>query len=312
MKTVLITGCNGLLGSKLCAAALDRYHIVGLDIHPHALPLLPDIIYHRGDITRPETAEPVFSEYRPWQVIHTAAFTEVDGCERDHDRAWQVNVTGAANMAALCRRYNAGMVHISTDYVFNGENGPYTEEDPPNPISWYGRTKLESETAVRDIMPDAVICRTTVLYGHAPGTRPNFVSWLVSKLDKGESVKIVADQYGSPTLADDLAAAIILLMNRKVSGIFNTVGPDCINRLQFARMIVRAFDLDPSLLGELESSRLMQAASRPSRGGLKTDKIVKSTGFAFSTVADGLRKMRAQMEKDGWSSPVEISERGSR
>ncbi len=299
MKTLLITGGNGLLGTKLLTAASERYHLVSLDLQEETVLRTVDLRYIRADITDRTTIRNAILDAGPDGVIHTAAYTHVDGCETDSDRAHAVMVDGTRHVAEACREAGARMIHLSTDYVFDGTSGPYGEEDTTNPLSAYGRFKLESEQIVLDTLEDLAVVRTMVLYGFAPDVRDNFATWLVRALQNGEAVTIVTDQTGHPTLVDDLAAACLVLFEKKAKGIFHAAGSQWMSRFDFAILLAGVFGLDPSLIGQTTTDRLRQSASRPLVSGLKTDKIRKAFGVRFSTCEEGLRIMKRQMEEAG-------------
>jgi dTDP-4-dehydrorhamnose reductase len=297
MATLAVTGANGLLGQKLGLAAAGRHRVTGLDLQeaPAAPETLSD--YVRCDVTDPVQVDRALGSRRFDGVIHTAAFTDVDGCESRYEEARAVNVGGAENVARACGRSGSRLVHLSTDYVFDGASGPYDEDDRPNPISRYGVTKLESERAVFRLEPGAVIARTMVLYGHARSVRPNFVTWLVARLRAGQPVRIVTDQFGHPTLADDLAGALLVLFERGASGVYHTAGSEWIDRHSFALAAAAAFGLDPGLITPTTSDAFVQPAPRPLCSGLKSDKLFRDYGIRLSTAAEGLAKMRLQMEE---------------
>lgn len=299
MKSICVTGGNGLLGTKLLVLAHPKYRIISLDCQNAPLLQAPSIEYIQCDITDREKLDQIFSRTRPQAVFHTAAFTDVDRCELKREKCWNVNVVGTENVALACRSIGAKMIHISTDYVFDGTNGPYTEEDIPNPISYYGKTKWESEQVVKRILEDFVIVRTTVLYGFFPGVRLNFVTWLIEKLKNHASVDITEGQYGTPTLADDLAKALLMLFEKGKRGIYNGVGREWVNRYVFAQKIAEVFGLDRSLICPTVAEQLKQPAPRPKKGGLKIDKIVRELGISFSNVEEGLCIMKKQMEDSG-------------
>ena len=288
MKKICVTGGNGLLGSKLLTAACRKYRLVSIDLQESPLFQCDDLEYVQGDITDRDVIISQIVQFHPDCVIHTAAFTNVDGCEKEKDKAWKVNVSGAENVALACRDLKIKMIHISTDYVFDGKNGPYSETDRPNPISFYGKTKLESEKRIRETVEDSVIARTMVLYGYFPGVRMNFVTWLINKLRSSEKVNIVTDQYGTPTLADDLARALIILFEKEAQGLYNAAGSELINRYDFALRIAEIFDLDSSLIEKATSDHLKQPAPRPLQSGLLVDKICSEMGVHFSSVREGL------------------------
>jgi dTDP-4-dehydrorhamnose reductase len=307
MKKICVTGGNGLLGVKLLAEASGKYALVSVDLQNGPLFEFEQMEYVRGDITQRETISNIIADVRPECVIHTAAFTYVDRCESEKESAWKVNVEGAGNVALACRSLNIKMIHLSSDYVFDGEDGPYDENAKPHPISYYGRTKWESEREVSRILDDIVIARTTVLYGYFPGVRPNFVTWMIDQLSSGKSVSVVNDQFGTPTLADDLARALLMLFEKDKRGVYNTVGSEWIGRFEFAKKIATVFDLNPDLIKETTSDHFHQPAPRPLNGGLKIDKIYRETGFLFSSVYDGLKIVKQQMaEKDSFYKKVNI------
>ncbi len=304
MKTLAVTGGNGLLGMKVLEAAASRFRTVSLDIQEGPAAGSSAGVYARCNVTSEEQVSGVLERTRPDAVIHTAAFTDVDACETRREESRAVNADGARHVAAACRKLGARMAHISTDYVFDGTAGPYTEADEPNPLSHYGRTKLEGERAVAAELPDAVIARTMVLFGFAPGIRENFVTWLVRKLSAGEPVSIVTDQVGHPTLADDLAAAVLLLVERGASGLYHTAGSEWLNRYDFALKTAAVFDLDASLIRPTTSDAFRQPAPRPLRSGLDSGKLRAEFGFTLSSAEEALKIIRGQMEAAGQWRPL--------
>lgn len=295
MKSLFITGSNGLLGSKLVFAANGRYRITGLDLTADSFVRSVPMEYIQGDITDRKCIFKQISQKKPDVVLHTAAFTDVDACESHYDAAHAVNVDGAEHIADACKRLGIQLIHVSTDYVFNGNNGPYSEEDEPCPLSAYGRMKLESERIVQQTLPEAVIARTMVLFGYMPRIRKNFVTWLVEKLRNRDVVQIVNDQFGTPTYADDLAESLLVLYQKDARGIYHTAGPDCLSRHAFALQIADAFQLDASLISETTSNRFQQPAPRPMHSGLKTEKLTRDTGFTFMPLSQALLKLKEQM-----------------
>ena len=301
MKRICITGGNGLLGSKIIAAAKEAYGLISIDLQKHSLSRAHDLEYIRGDVTDKEFILHQVKRSCPDVVIHAAAFTDVDGCEREKEKAWDVNVEGTRNVALACKTLGIKMIHLSTDYVFDGKSGPYDEDDEPNPVGHYGKTKLESEKVVRDLLDDFVIARTMVLYGYAPGRQSNFVIWLVEQLRAGERVRIVDDQFGTPTLADDLARALIVLFEKDGRRLYNTAGSEYLSRYDFAIRTAEIFKLDVSLIERITTAELNQDAIRPLSSGLRIDKIHRKFGVEFSSISEGLRIVKQQMTEAGWN-----------
>lgn len=296
-RRVLVTGGNGLLGTKTLGLLLAQgRQPVSASLEPECLNrFLGDFPYFQLDITDARAVSNLVADIRPEAVIHTAAFTAVDACETQRELSWRVNVDGTVNVAAACREASVRLAHVSTEYVFDGESGPYTEEDIPHPISYYGLSKLESEKAVRERCSDWAIARTTVLFGEAPNVRPSFVAWLVDKLGKGETVRVVDDQIGSPTLADNLAEMLLAVLDSDRQGIYNTVGDSIIDRHSFAVIAAERFGLDPNLIQRIKTSELNQPAARPLKAGLIMEKFKKDfPAVAVLTAEQALTRLRAR------------------
>ncbi len=297
---VLVTGGNGLLGTKTVELLLaEGRQPISASLEPESLNrFLGAFPYFPLDITDAAAVRNLLAHLRPEAVIHTAAFTAVDACETQRDLSRRVNVEGTANVAAACREIDARLVHLSTEYVFDGESGPYTEEDLPRPISHYGLTKLESEKAVRERCSDWVIGRTTVLFGRAPNVRPSFVAWLVDKLSRGERIRVVDDQIGSPTLADNLARMLVGLLDSDRGGIYNTVGDSILDRHAFAVMAAKLFGLEPALIDRIKTPELGQPAPRPLRAGLIMDKFKRDfPSVPVLTAQQALEELQRQMQE---------------
>ena len=299
MKTLCVTGGNGLLGCKVLRCALGKYRCISIDLQEESIVRQPDLVYIRNDVRDRESLESVFFKFHPDAVIHTAAFTNVDGCETEREHAWSVNVRGAENVARACQIIGCKMIHISTDYVFDGREGPYSERDRPNPISYYAETKLESERIVEALLADYAIVRPMVLYGFHPAARMNFVTWVVEEISAGRRISVVDDQYGTPTLAEDLAGILMELIARDGRGLYHAAGSERLHRYDFALRIADVFGIDDSLIFPTTSRALNQRAPRPLQSGLKNEKICGEMKFTFTPLDEGLRLVRAQMKEAG-------------
>jgi dTDP-4-dehydrorhamnose reductase len=299
---IAITGSNGLLGTKLLERCLGDATLapVGISRQACSNAFLGQFDFLQLDVADAPAVLDLFETIRPGLVIHTAAMTDVDGCERQPEAAWRANVDGATAVAAACAAVGAHLVHLSTEYVFDGTAGPYSETDRPNPISVYGRSKLASEAAVLDHCPTATIARTTVLYGYAPNARLNFATWLIGQLQAGQSVRIVDDQVGSPTLVDNLADQCLALARITTPGVYNTVGADVIDRLAFAHLAAEVFELDAGLITRTSTASLNQAAARPLRAGLAIHKLRQTLpDLPILGAREGLQELRRQLEAAG-------------
>ena len=298
MATLLITGVNGLLGQKVLqqASHLD-FDIIGIDIHDAPFVAAKNFHYEPLDITDRRAVKNLILRHYPHYIVNTAAMTNVDACETEKEKCWRINVEGVENLIYAARKIGSRIVHISTDYVFDGKNGPYDEEDTCAPLGYYGKSKLASENALRASDLEFAILRTMVLYGVGTNVRPNFVTWLISALRAKKSVKIVTDQIGSPTLADDLAKACLRVIELEKWDLLHVSGSEIIDRYHFALKIAEVFGLDESLITPITTKELKQAAPRPLKSGFIVDKAVKELNMSFSNVEQGLKTMKKQMKK---------------
>jgi len=294
LKKLLVVGASGLLGSKLFSQAGGRYETRGT-CNPvcdgkESLRLDP------LDIGSKDEVERLFEKTRPDVVILAAAMTDVDACERQPLLANRVNATGPELVARSCRKTGAKLVHVSTDYVFDGaKTRKYTEDDVPRPISVYGASKLAGERAVLSTLPSAVVARPAVLYGWSPlESKDNFVVWVLKKLRSGQKATLFRDQYISPTFADDLARTLLELAERDVSGIWHVAGPDCLNRPECGKVIAEVFGLDGRLVSPVDSSTVSLPAKRPKYSCLDVSKVQKLLNRNMVSFEEGLRKMKEQ------------------
>lgn len=289
---VLITGCHGLLGQRLVENAPEGYQIIATDLS-HDSKFIPEDIYEPCDLTDRDAVLQLVDYQQPDNIINAAAYTNVDGAEDERDLCWLVNVIAMENLVQAARKVRAGIYHVSTDYIFDGTNGPYKEIDPPNPLGFYGHSKLAAEKVLQESPCYYTIARTMVLYGPTQNQRPDFVGWLIHKLRQGDPVHIVTDQLGNTTLNDELANALWQLVRASYHGIVNVAGREVISRYDFALKIAEVFDLDASLINPIKTADLKQKAPRPLNSGLIVDKAINLLGLELSDVEGGLRKYKA-------------------
>jgi dTDP-4-dehydrorhamnose reductase len=269
---VLITGANGLLGQKLVSDFSSSQQVLGIDLSEESFLKPSNFSYQKKDITKKEELKLLFEDFQPNVVINSAAYTDVDGCEINKELAWAVNVEGVRNLVQLCPANKSKLVHFSTDYVFDGGKGPYSEDDPTHPKSFYGETKLESEKIVISSGVDFLIIRTNVLYGTGINVKKNFFLWLYEKLSLNHKIRVVTDQFNNPTLADNLSSATKELTERKASRIFHIAGNTYLSRYDFAMKVAQVFKFDEKNIIPAKTVELKQKAFRPLKGGLKIDK----------------------------------------
>ncbi|MGB2768374.1 MAG: dTDP-4-dehydrorhamnose reductase [Candidatus Zixiibacteriota bacterium] len=292
MKTVLITGANGLLGQKLCRDFSSSHKVIATDLHPENFVSFPSLSYESLDLTDRKALEPHVRFYDPAVIINAAAYTDVDGCEINKDQARAINVGGVRNLVRVCREHGIKLVHLSTDYIFDGEKGPYSEDDPPNPVNFYGKTKLESENVIKQSGIDPLIVRSNVLYGFGEKVNKNFLLWLLEKLSAGEKLKIVTDQFNNPTLADNLSECILEMVEMNLSGVFHIGGAEYLSRYDFAVKVAEKFGFENADISTIKTETLKQKARRPLHGGLKVEKAQSLLKTKLLNVEEGLEQAR--------------------
>ena len=282
---VLVAGCNGLLGQNLLRTAPAGARLVGLARHD--APALPDLLesYHARDIADAAVWDSVRRDLRPDLVVNAAAFTDVDGCERDPASSDRVNRDAVRLMAET----GIPLVQVSTDYVFDGAAGPYDEDDATNPLSAYGRSKRDAETLALAGGAGNLVVRTAWVWGAERGAKKSFTGFVRENLAAGKPVRIVTDQFSNPTLAEDLARAIWALVAARAAGVYHAAGADRMSRLEWARGVAAFHGLDASLIEPVETPALGLPAARPLRAGMRIDKLVRATGFRPRGLEEQLR-----------------------
>jgi dTDP-4-dehydrorhamnose reductase len=298
MKRVLVTGANGLLGQRLALLLGERstYELLLTSHHPTSfLNHYPLLDYTQLDITCKSDVKSLATSFRPDVIINAAAMTNVDACESQRELAWKVNVHGVENLVDVSRTLDAKLIHISSDYVFDGLHGPYEEEDRPNPINYYGKTKLASENVIRMSDLRYAIIRTIVLYGTGKNVKQNFALWVIENLKERRPIKAATDQIGNPTYVDDLAFCILQVIEEGGEGVYHLSGSERLSRYEFARRICTVFGFDESLIVPVPSEEIRQAARRPLNTGFVTLKVQTELGLKPADVTQGLTMLRRQM-----------------
>lgn len=298
---ILITGSNGMTGQKLVYRAIQNPNIelIATSSGANRLSMQHGYAYHTLDITNKEEVMKVIGACKPDVVINTAAMTNVDACEKDKELCRKLNIDAVAYLVDACNSIGAHFIHLSTDFVFDGENGPYAEDDEPNPVSYYGWSKLEAERIVQKKCNEWAILRTILVVGLVEEqTRSNIILWVKRALEKGESIRVVNDQYRMPTLAEDLAEACLLTALKHAKGIYHICGKDFLSTWEIANKVASYFNLDASLLQELSSADLNQIARRPPITGFKLDKAIRDLGYEAHSFEETLQIMHQQMREN--------------
>lgn len=289
--TVLVVGASGFLGRALCDRPCRGLQRISAVRTPHPASEGRDI--YRMDITDAAQVASVIGSVRPDWVINAAAETGVDRCEADPARARAVHVEGTRNLIRACEDTGCGLVTISTNYVFDGLEGPYGEADPPNPLSVYGRTKLEAEACALEAGCPSIVVRTAVLYGYREGCRPNFVTWALRALARREPIRVVNDEWANPTWVDELAGFLLGLCRQDFRGLIHFAGADYLTRYEMVQRICGRFDLDMDLVTPVTSAELGQQARRPLRAGLKLDRLRALFNPELASFEANLGRLRA-------------------
>lgn len=297
-RKFLVTGSNGLLGQKLINALApnDEIELIATGRGENRARLRTGYEYVQMDITSPEQINKVLHEHRPEVVIHTAAMTQVDDCEKEPAKCHLLNVDAVRFLAVPCQEIKAHLVHLSTDFIFDGKYGPLTEEATPNPLSVYGKSKLESEEVVQRMMSSYSILRTVLVYGLADEmSRNNIVLWAKQSLEEGKAIRVVNDQFRTPTLAEDLAQGCIMAGLKKAHGVFNISGDELLSISDFVYRIAEFWKLDASNMTEISTDSLGQPAKRPPRTGFIIDKAREVLDYQPHSLEDGFNLIESQL-----------------
>lgn len=305
MKKILIFGASGLTGYKIAKIAVSEYEVYGTyNIRPTNI---ENCNIFKLDLTQIDQVHKTFAEIKPDIVVNTTALHNVDYCEENKNQATQVNVGIVKTLYSNSERSNSRLIHISTDYVFDGRaTRPYTESDKAFPISVYGKSKLDGENVLAE--SNHVVIRPSVVYGWTPlelagttsssGKPMNFAMWLLTKLNKNESLKLVTDQFASATLADSLATSILKIAESKKGGLYHVAGLSCESRYEFAIKLAQKFGYDQNLISKVDSSSFVQKAQRPKYSCLDCQKAIREFGLQLFTTDNALDVMKSQVEEE--------------
>ncbi len=296
---ILLTGSNGLLGQKIIDDLLLRTDITliatakGENRHPAK----GSFIYESVDLNDDEKWLEIFENYRPDALIHGGAMTQVDICEDERVMCDKVNVDATTLLSMLCKHFNTHLIHVSTDFIFDGKKGYYTETDLPAPVNYYGLSKWKAEQAVFASGAKAAILRTILLYGVTYGlSRSNIVLWVKQSLEQGKAITVVKDQSRCPTLAQDLAAACIAAAISGATGIYHICGPEQMDIVTLAKRVANFWHLDANLIGEISSETLKQRATRPPHTAFHLGKANMELDYYPRSLEEGLAIVDAELK----------------
>jgi dTDP-4-dehydrorhamnose reductase len=299
MKTILVTGSNGLTGQKITERVLATkdFNLIASSKGENRFPVKEGYVYAEMDILNPANVAEVVAKYKPDAIIHTAAMTNVDTCESQKELAHELNVAAVETLIQVCKEFDVQLIHLSTDFVFDGANGPYDELAPTCPLSYYGQTKLEAENAIIATGGKWAILRTIIVYGIVSDmSRSNIVLWAKGALEKGEPINVVNDQWRMPTLAEDLADCCLLAVSKNAQGVYNASGKDMMSISELVGKVADYWNLDKSLIKEISAATLNQSAKRPVRTGFILDKTIRDLGYQPRSFQEGLAILDEQLK----------------
>ena len=297
MKRVLVCGSNGLLGQRL-AFILDGesgYEVLHTSHHRSFVQKQDIVDYTQLDISNRSDVKSLISSYRPDIILNAAAMTNVDLCEHEREQAWKINVTGVEHLVEVCRRIDAKLVHVSTDYVFDGKTGNYKEDDRVNPINYYGKTKLAGENVIVSSGIEYAILRTIVVYGIGKNVKNNFALWVINSLNDKKQIRCVDDQISNPTYVHDLATAMKSSIEHNANEIFHISGAETISRYDFAIRAAEIFGYDQSLIQRIKTSELTQLATRPLNTSFIFDKAKQHLHYNPMNATQGLMMLQQEL-----------------
>jgi dTDP-4-dehydrorhamnose reductase len=299
-KTVLITGSNGLLGQKLTDLYLThpQVKLIATALGENRHPIKTGYVYQSLDITNITEVDAIVAQFNPQTIINTAAMTNVDACETDQLGCDKLNVEAVAYLVEAANKVNAQFIHISTDFIFDGTSGPYAEQDEPNPLSYYGHSKLKGENIVMEQATKWAILRTVLVYGLVHDmSRSNIVLWAKDALEKKKDIQVVDDQFRTPTLAEDLALGCFLAEQKEAQGVFNISGKDLMNIYELVERVAKRYGLSMDNVTKVKSNTLNQPAKRPPYTGFKLDKAMTQLDYKPHSFEEGMQLLEEQLKK---------------
>jgi dTDP-4-dehydrorhamnose reductase len=298
---ILVTGSNGLLGQKLTRllSQSNEHYLIATAREKSVLQIQYGE-FRPMDILKDEEVQNVISAARPDVIIHTAAMTNVDQCETDREGCWKANVEGVESVVKACEKAGARLIHLSTDFIFDGSHGPLDENEKPAPVNYYGESKLAAEKLIMQSNIHWAILRTVLVYGITRDmSRSNIVLWVKKNLEDGKSIQVVDDQFRTPTLAEDLAKGCYLAAEKNAKGIYHISGKDFLSPYEIAVHTARFFELEASLIRKTDSTQFKQPAKRPLITGFIIDKARKDLGYEPRSFVDGIGILAEQLKSPG-------------
>lgn len=297
MQKILVTGTNGLLGQKLIflLSNKEEIEVVATGRGPSRI-LFDNVKYLDIDLAVRQEVYSAIVKERPTHIIHAAAMTQVDICETEKEECWKNNVLASENLIEVADELDSYFQYISTDFIFDGNGGPYHEDDKPNPINFYGKSKHMVEQLLAISKLNYSIVRTVLVYGVGRDlSRSNIVLWVKNKLEKKEPIRVVNDQWRNPTLVEDLASGCVMILERNAQGIYHVSGQEYLTPFDIALTTADIFELDKNLITPTNASEFKEVATRPLKTGFDISKIQGEFGFQPVSLENGIAIVKDQL-----------------
>lgn len=300
---IYITGSNGFLAQKFCEIVLAKglpYQLFGISKSKNRNIYLDAVDFQQLDANDFVSLRKSLDSFQPTHILHAAAMTAVEACEENKEAAFLTNVELTEFLAHYAEGHAVHMTFLSTDFVFDGLEGPYVEEDNTKPVNYYGFTKVQAEEAILKTKAKAAILRTILVYGAIPDRgRGNLVLWAKGQLEQGHAIRVVSDQWRMPTWVDDLAEACLLAMQNQSRGIYHISGPDMFSIEEAVRCLAGTLHLDTTLISSITANEIGQANNRPRKTGFVLAKSKNELGFEPTSFVKSLLYICEQLEKYG-------------
>jgi len=298
MKKILITGSNGFIGQEIVHQALvnSKIEVIALSRGDNRFSHKDGYRYLSANVCNAEQMEAIVNEFRPNSVIHTVAMANVDVCEKEPDLCKMINVQSVKTLVALAEKYNFQLIYLSTDFIFDGENGPYKESDIPNPLNEYGKSKLEAERLIQESNCKWSIVRTILVYGvPREAGRSNFVLWVKKSLEANKVINVVTDHVRMPTLVNDVASACLQIAKQGATGIFHISSEELFSVYDIAQQVADFWNLDKSLIHPVLAESLSSSVPRPRYTGFIIDKAKAEFDFNPRNLKAGLMEINRSL-----------------
>lgn len=288
---IMILGANGFTGRRILKRLSFKHQVLACSLHPDILPE-EGYEFHILDMQSVDATDALLNNFRPDVIINACAMSVVDYCEQHPEEAYALNVTAVKHLAEYSQSNSCRLIHLSTDFVFDGTaTEAYTETDTTNPINYYGKTKQWSEEVIEQACTNYAIARIEVVYGKPfTGQHGNIVHLVKTRLQNGQSIRVVSDQFRSPTWVEDIARAIESLLSDKYQGIYHICGGETMSVADIAYRVAKHFGLDTSLIQPVTTDEMNEATPRPLFSPMNTEKAFKEFGYQPSRLEEGFKE----------------------